>query len=443
MLNTYQLHQNDREVIARNLGLSLDAFDKLVESANNAYEVIKALGPFYGREDIKDPTFRITAEPVSLPSGARQQLTQFGNDFYALAKILHKLPESHSVSLGDGLDFKIPATWRIDAILDENGLIKVNEIEGVDSASALIIAEQQAYNLQPIEESTAAHIIPTLKSMCSKHEGKECRLALIRVNVAINPHTPNALRFINFLQDLSKGELKVDLLDENEINTGQIKPDWNIYCGVINETPISPKGLKRLGIRETQIFSAGNYNVLGNKGIFALLFDESLDGFWEEGIGVDRLLRLRKLLIKSSFIKSLAELKKAKIEGKVVKVSWAGNNMTLINRSKGVAIPEGLLEQSSEERWKDLEDLLKQEVKIIAQDYVRPARIKAYLRKKGTNLEPVEWYNRVCVKYVCKGHPNLKASSPEIALTGVEVTLGPDIIPAGRKCAFTAGKFVD
>ena len=73
-------------------------------------------------------------------------------------------------------------------------------------------------------------------------------------------------------------------------------------------------------------------------------------------------------------------------------------------------------------------------------DFVKPAQIHAFLRKKGTTLEEVNWYNRVCVKYVVEGDPE-DDIMPNVAMTAVEVTLGPDIVPAGRECAFTAGAF--
>ena len=54
----------------------------------------------------------------------------------------------------------------------------------------------------------------------------------------------------------------------------------------------------------------------------------------------------------------------------------------------------------------------------------------------------MEWYNRICVKYVCGGDPNSK-DVPAVDLTATEVTLGPGVVPATRECAFTAGKFAD
>ncbi len=75
---------------------------------------------------------------------------------------------------------------------------------------------------------------------------------------------------------------------------------------------------------------------------------------------------------------------------------------------------------------------------MIAQDFIVPGKFKSYLRKKGITLEYVDWYNRVCVKYVVEGNPN-DVNLPAVALTATEVTLGPEVVPAGRKCAFTAG----
>lgn len=146
-------------------------------------------------------------------------------------------------------------------------------------------------------------------------------------------------------------------------------------------------------------------------------------------------------MVPTKFIETLEDLEEAKRNNKVVKVSWAGANTTLVNRSKGVAIPEGAeLEQSSAERWDYLRELLANGVRLISQEFIRPAKVGIYLRKKSTNLEPVEWYNRICLKYVCGDHPHHE-KTPEVVLTAIEATLGPDLIPAGRKCAFTAAIF--
>lgn len=433
-----QLHENDRLDHAKRLGLSLSEFDRLVASANQAYEIIKELGPFYGREDNKEPTFRITAEPVTLPKGSKATLTQLGNDLVHLAHALKSLPEKSKQDLGGDFDFNIPPTWRIDVIIDEMNQLRVNEIEGQDGAHALMMAEQLAYNLQTLKESTAARLIPAIKSMSIPQKNGNYKIALIRVD---NPHNSNAERFIKFIDILSKGTLQMPHFNENHIINGEVTIDWDEYAGVMTETSFHPHEFLKLGLKKEQLLSTGIYNAMVNKGVFALVFEQDLAKFWTEQLGTERFERLKKILIPTSFIRSAADLKKARTEGKVVKVSWAGANAYLVNRSKGVAMPMNETEHGNEERWGTIEDLLEKGIKIIAQDLVIPARIPAFLRKKGITLEPVEWYNRVCVKYVVAGNPNSEPL-PEMELAATEVTLGPDVIPAGRKCAFTAGKLL-
>ena len=128
---TIQLHENDREEHAKRLGLSLSEFDRLVASSNEAFRILRDLGPFYGREEVKDPTFRVTAEPVFLPTGSRAILQKLGEDLLFFGKALQNLPEKVKETLGMHLDYSIPPTWRIDAIVTKDGSIKVNEIEGV------------------------------------------------------------------------------------------------------------------------------------------------------------------------------------------------------------------------------------------------------------------------------------------------------------------------
>ncbi len=441
ILEINQLHQNDRKNLASSLGLSVEEFDRLLNSANSAYEVLKEMGPFYGQEGVKDPTFRITAEPITLPKSAKKVLEQLGNDLLYVGKALPNLSPELKDKLGHDLDFKIPPSFRVDAIWDTKNRIKMNELEGVDSASALMVAEQLAYNLQTLDQSTVAKLIPTLKAMCKVGETEVCRIALIRINVSQNPHTPNALRLIDMIEKMSGGTVKIDLFDEAELKEKKVTVDFNKYHGVLNETLLSPRALKRLGIKDEQRLSGGNYNTIGNKGVFALIFDKTLESFWHTYIGKERLERLQKVLIPTKFIENEKELNQARKNKEVVKVSWSSQDMALMNRSKGVAIPEGEIEQSSEERWEFLRQLVNLGVRMISQEYVRPRKVSAYLRKKGTNLEPVSWYNRICLKYVPLGDPNLEDKTPEVAMTAIEVTIGPDIIPSGRKCAFTAGRF--
>jgi len=435
---TFQLHENDREDHAKRLGLTLGEFDRLLISANNAYQVIKDLGPFYGKEENKEPTFRITSDPVVLPKGSEQTLTILGNDLLYLARALQKLPEGSKEKLGEDLDFTVPFSWRIDAIITPSGDLRVNEIECVDSASALMTAEQLAYNLQPINESTAAKMIKAFQSIYPTKT--EIHLALIRNDLENNPHTTNHTRLIEFIEKISQGQVKIDLIDELLLQSLKTMPDWGKYDGVMNETSISPSELEDFGVVRKKLIAAGNFSALNNKGVFALLFDESHNEFWQTSLGQDRFNRLKGILIPTEFILLEKDIDRARQQGEVVKASWAGTNTVLINRSKGVAIPEGDIIHGSNERWESLKELFNQGVKIISQDFIKPAQIPAFLRKKGLTLEAVEWYNRVCVKYVVEGNPN-GDEIPSVSLTATEVTLGPDIVPAGRKCAFTAGTF--
>jgi hypothetical protein len=433
---TTSISDHDRLENAKRIGLSLQEFDILLASANKAYGVIKNLGPFYGNEEINEPTFRITAEPVKLPKGSKELLIHLGNDLLHLGRALKKLPDSVKKKLGEGVDFNIPLTWRIDAIIDNNNEIRVNEIEGQDGANALMVAEQLAYNLQDMYQSTAAKLTFALRVLLGKKTAP-IKLAWLRVQ---NPHTANAKQFIKFMDQVSGETIFLEHIFEDDVRAGKIKNLGEKYDAVLNETSMSPNELEKFGVHKNQLLVAGNYNALPNKGTFALVFDESLNDFWIENIGKERLERLRKILIPTNFVHTEEEIETNRKNKKVVKTSWAGSNTTLINRSRGVAIPNDSIEQGSSERWNLLKDMIHQEFRIIAQDFVEPTRIFAYLRKKGTNLEPVEWYNRICAKYVVMGDPQADPL-PEVALSATEVTLGPDIIPAGRKCAFTAGTF--
>jgi hypothetical protein len=437
-------HPNQFKQLAERLGLSVDKFLKLLSEANHAYDVIRDLGPFYSRqdrEDIKDPTFRITAEPVLLPKDSKKLFEELGVDLLYLSRALPRLPLHYQEFLGDGLDFATPITWRVDAIFDEKGNIHINEIEGRDGSSALMVAEQFAYGLQTAKKTTITSFITALKRICPAFQANDSiKIALLRKDVAIDPVVANARRFCTFLELFSEGDIKADLYDEEQLQSGVFHPNWSKYGGIINESSLSTKSLKNLGIKQKQILSAGNYSAFTNKGVFAFLYEKSLQAFWQHEIGRDRLMRLKDIFLPSSFIESLEDIDHARKNGRVVKISWAGENIELVNRSRGVALPDGNGNHSSPDTWKAIQDLIKKDIRIIAQDFVKPAQIHAYLRKKGTTLEEVNWYNRVCVKYVVEGDPTGDII-PNVAMTAVEVTLGPDIVPAGRECAFTAGTF--
>lgn len=437
-----QLHINDRKAIANQLELPLEDFDGLVSSANHAYDFLKIMGPFYGKEYISDPTFRTTAEPVRLPIDAKPLFKSLGDDLIHLGKALPKLPSAYKKMLGLGLDFRIPVMWRIDSIIDTEGNIKVNEIEGKDGASALMMIEQLAYGLQSMKQTTVGRLIKFLQNSYEISEKKgPLHIAIIRTGVPGDPYALNTKRLIEMIHELSQGMILCSLYDTDDLTSGTVAPDWTQYSAIFNETNLSPQEINDMGVPMENVLAAGNYDALVNKGVFALVHELALQPFWEKTIGLERLKRLQSLLIPSKFITTKEELENARKDGKVVKVTWAEGNMMVANRSKGVAMPTGDITQSTTERWEYLQECLEIGYTIIAQDYVEPKRLFAYLRKKETSLEPVEWYNRLCVKYVCNKNPNIH-DTVIAHVTAAEVTLGPDVIPAGRRCAFTAGSFI-
>lgn len=340
--------------------------------------------------------------------------------------------------LGNGLDYRVPLTFRVDCIVDAQSAIRVNEVEGKDGASALMMAEQLAFGLQPFAETTIGRLIKALEKIYLVTPRKPLHAAFIRADTVNDPYALNTKRYIEMIRELSQGTIMCEIFDTNDLENKTVTPDWNKFSAIFNETNMSPKEIEAYGVPMRNVLAAGNYDAIVNKGVFALVHEPALKKFWEKEIGADRLERLQSLLISSRFITTAGELDAARKEGKVVKVTWAEGNMMIANRSQGVAMPAGKVKQSTDERWELLQDCLKRGYTLIAQDYVEPGRISAYLRKRGTSLEPVSWYNRLCVKYVNNGNPNAEVA-PNIHLTASEVTLGPDVVPAGRACAFTAG----
>lgn len=438
MLNS--LHQNDRKILAQQFNLDVQHFERLIESGNHAYELIKHLGPFYGKETMNEPTFRITAEPVRLPLGSKELLVPLGKDLLHLGKALNKLPDGYKTLLGDELDFRLPITYRIDAIMCNGNTLHLNEIEGVDGASALMMVGQLAYHLQTEEETTISKLVVLIKKMFPKPARGPILIASLRSNLETNPFTANARRFVEFIHEISKGDIRWDLYDVEQLPNQTKQPNWHKYAALLNEAYVTPRHLQALGIPTHKLIAAGNHNAIINKGVFALVHDPKLASFWKDELGNERYERLKTLLIPSHFITTPEELKQARRDGKVVKVTWAPGSSLIMNQSRGVALATGDLDESQNDRWELLEECLKGGCRLMAQDYIEPKKVHAYLRKRGTTLEEIDWYNRVCVKYVAEGDPNAE-EVPPVALTGIEVTLGPDIIPAGRRCAFTAGSF--
>lgn len=432
-----QLHLNDRKAIATQLDMSVEQFDYLVQSANHAFDFLKIMGPFYGSEEIHEPTFRTTAEPIRLPVGSKKILTQLGEDLSCMGRAITKLPHVYKRMLGKGLDYRVPLTFRVDCILDANGNIRVNEVEGKDGASALMMAEQLAFGLQPFAETTLGRLIKALNRTYQITAKNPLKVAFIRTDTRNDHYVLNTKRYVEMIHELSQGTIQCEIIDTIDMEAGY-KPDWSKFPAIFNETNMSPKEIEAFGVPLENVLAAGNYDALVNKGVFALVHEPALKKFWEKEIGAERLLRLRDLLIASRFITTDEELNQARKEGKVVKVTWAEGNMMIANRSQGVAMPKGDVKQSTDERWDLLKECLHKGYTLIAQEYVEPGKISAYLRKRGTSLEPVSWYNRLCVKYVHSKNTNGKIPAKRVHLTASEITLGPDVVPAGRACAFTA-----
>jgi hypothetical protein len=434
------LHQNERKMFARQLDLELSHFDQLLSSAEHAYDLFKNLGPFYGKENNNEPTFRITAEPVRLPLGSKELLKPLGQDLMYVGRALQRLPDTYKTLLGDELDFRLPITYRIDTIMCNEQSLHLNEIEGVDGASALMTVGQLAYHLQTEEETTISKLITLLHTMFPKPARGPLLIASLRSNIEGNPFTANARRFVEFIHEMSKGTIRWDLYDVELLPNEKKQPNWHKYAALLNEAYVAPRHLQALGIPIHKLIAAGNHNAIINKGVFALIHDPKLATFWKENLGSHRFERVRALLLPSYFITTPEELRKARSDGKVVKVTWAQGSSLIMNQSRGVALAAGNVEESQNDRWELLEECLKGGYRLMAQDYIEPKKVQAFLRKRGTNLEEINWHNRVCVKYVAEGDPNAE-EIPSVALTGIEVTLGPEIIPAGRRCAFTAGSF--
>lgn len=428
------LHINDRIALAKGLDLSLERFDSLVESANRAYEYFKNTGPFYGSEDVNEPTFRITAEAVSIPNKEVEKLKLIGKDLVKLGRSLVRLPQNYKDKIGNDLIFRVPVTFRIDAILDTNNKLVINEIEGMDGAISLMVAEQLAYDLRPVASLTHAKLIELYRKM---FPSKQIKLCFIRSNVLTSPFTANAKRFNELLESYSSKEIRCDLFDFEDIKSSKVNPDFSSYDGIFNDTYLNPQELFAVGVPEEKLLTAGNYSALVVKGVFALVFEAELEEFFITEIGKESLDRLRNILIPTHFINSKEDLELAKRNEKVVKVAWAKDNMAVANRSAGVAVPKGETIHATEDRWRELEGYLDLGYTLIAQDFVEPKKIEAFLRKKGTSLEKVDWYNRICVKFVPENNPN-DENLPEVEVTAMEATLGPDVIPAGRASSFTA-----
>ncbi len=410
---------------SQELDVSPDYFLSRVAKANQAYDAFVELGPFYGKG--KEPTFRVSAEPIQFPEEMKPPLEELGNDIAVLAESLPFLPEEAKRMLGS-VDFRLPFSYRLDTIFDRNGSLRVNEVQIADGADALMTAEQMAYGLQKLDNATPAYLARAYRQAVNSGEEKPITIAIVRETLE-SPYTANILRMNEMINAISKGTVRREIIPITSFQN----TDWSTYDGFLNEAYTNPVELESLGIPIEKMISAGDFSAVGNKGLYPLLYDPKLEDFWIKTLGEERLRRIQQSFIPSAFIQQEDEIALAKKNGAVVKGSWMEDNVGLLDKARSVYGP-----WNSDEQWQKAYKQFRDGMQFIRQDFVEPARLSAFLRaKSGKDVERVDWYNRVCLKYV------RDAEMKNMVMTAVEVTLGPNPKPAGRNCCFTAGTFQD
>lgn len=396
---------------AKNLGLSAERFTDLLDQAKSAYDWFVDNGPFYSTT--KEPSFRLSAEPIVLPEKYLNQLQIIGEDIKALDSALVELPALAKETLGQDISFTTEPSWRLDIILDEKGEININEIQVDDGADALMIGEQMAYGLTTLDQSTAAALDKAYRLKLQAKTDQPLNLVAIwtNTNPRIDPYISNAQKMAEYLSQVSQGKTKLTLLQAGN----NFNPD--AFDGVIN-CCVSPSKLPFL---PEQILSQTNFSAIDNKGLFALMTDRNLIEFWLNTLGRERYSRLEKVLIPSKFISDKNDLLEAlNDENSVVKSYWAKGDAELLQSGQGVFGPWN----DFRKKWGAL-DMFEAGFKFIRQQFVIPARIPAIvLNGNRRSLEKVNWYNRICAKYV------------QGQLIAVEMTLGPLIVPTKHICCF-------
>lgn len=399
--------------------------NELAKKATNAYKLFNEMGPFYGT--VPEPTFRISAEPVSLPENMLSEYTQIGKAIHTLSEAIKDLPPEIQQQYFKGRVFApTPFTWRLDTIISGNEIF-INEIETLDGADALMVAEQITYGLQTLDATTVKYYIEYFDQLFGQpQEGETRKLLFIRDLHDVPQYVANTERMIEYIEKLSGGKYNVILIDNSEIE----RINFDDYIGVWNlSVKITPDNLEDAGMKKPQLIQDGISSSLSNKAIFACIFDEDLESFWIENIGINNLNTLKKHLIPSSIIKTKPQLKNAVDDPKLVVKAYRAQDKQILGQGSSV-----FGNDLGKNAFKEALRLFQQGVKFISQEYIVPDKLNAWL-KKGRTVEPVNWYNRICVKYVIDG------TTPII--TAAEATLGPNPKPMGRKCCFTAVSFSD
>lgn len=425
------LLQSEGSVIERAsaLELSPDVFINKLAKVNAVYDRIMSLGPFYGK-DIKgqNPSFRVTAEPLLLPRRFQEELKQLGQDIYVLAGCLVLLPSSYRAILGDGWSLHTPFSLRIDAIIDDQDKLYVNEVQISDGGDGRMIGLQLAYGLGTLQDSTAWYTVDFIKDRYTQKGITSPRIAFIRQNLVDSPYATNAKRMQEFLAQASGEDVQFSLVDRDELDM----VNWDLFDGVINYAYVRENDLVKKGIDPDKILCVGDASYIGSKALFALLHDSKLNQFWQQVLGEDIFQRLRSYFIPSTIIESKEQITQAKDNRLVVK-TYDSERLSMLGAARGVFGPWNL----GEEEWLKAYMIFGNGGKLIEQKYIVPKKFPAFLRShSGKNLERVSWYNRICAKYVAP-----TSSRKEVVLTGLEATLGKNEKPSGVGCAFTSIDF--
>lgn len=396
--------------------------------ANDAYDKIVSLGPFYGK-DLKGetPSFRVSAEPVMLPQHLKNTYTQLGQDTYLLAQTLPLLPDPYISLIGGGWSPQIPFLWRLDTIIDDGDNVYVNEIQISDGADGRMIGLQLAYGLTTLDQSTAGHIVEYIAGRYRNNDLIPPKIAFIRHDLFNSPYASNAKRMHEFLIATSNGKIDFALMDRRQLD----ETGWEQFQGVINYAFIREGDLFARGVTRDQLLCVGDACYIGSKAVFALLNDQDLESFWLNHLDPDVFQRIKKRFIHSTIVKGANDITSTKNNGAVIKI-YDTERLSVLGASRGVFGPWDL----TDEGWRLAYSSLDNGSRLIVQDFVRPKRFPLLLRKnRGRDLEQVKWYNKIAAKYVVL--PDEKT----VALTGLEATLGSSEKPAGKGCCITTVDF--
>lgn len=409
------------------LGLLPEVFTTQLVQANAAYDAIVSVGPFYGK-DVKgqNPSFRVSSEPLLLPQRFKEELEQLGQDIYLLGNTLLLLPDGYRNVLGKDWTSHVPFSWRLDAIIDDQDMLYINEVQISDGGDARMIGLQLAYGLTTLESSTAGFMSAYIRDLYP--DKKHPHVVVIRQNLADSPFATNAKRMQEFLVQASAGQVDFSLIDRDELEM----IDWDSVDAVINYAYIREADLLSKGISRNKVVCAGDASYIGSKALFALIHHSQLRDFWLHNLGEDAFQRLRNYFIYTEFIENKEQIMEARSRGSVVKV-YNSERLSILGAARGVFGPWNL----DDEQWERAEMLFEDGCGLIEQSFIEPKKFPLLLRARaGKDLEQVEWYGRLCVKYVAP-----TTGRQEVALTGLEATLGRSKKPAGVGCCITATDF--